>query len=386
MRLDIIFCLFFFPACIVSPIGDATGTNFLDSFVFFDRSLWRRNDKTLYCSNECVLTNGDYVENVHSPQMSKNIDRFELQLLMRNDCSGPECCHGDKCANFRAGQIHSNHSYAYGTFSFAMRAAKTQRGRFGATQEAWSCFALNRMGINHKAITEMGVSLCIPSQQSKTAVVRWRYGENFKEKTIDLRKDAGDESVLFKIDWFPDWIVIRIDNDPVLIVDGSINMIPDDAMYIRVMLTPQESTNPKTGRMGNFIAHRMHVEEIGYTKYVPGDENMLLYSSTSTNSSHFSGVFLILILALGLMVLFASLFLLWKWRKRSNSPAVEGYTQLPERRMKYEAPTQLLQVPPTNGLPELGGGVFPISPMFVPMKQTSAHIPPCTFMLEGEME
>ena len=53
---------------------------------------------------------------------------------------------------------------------------------------------------------KMGISLCIPSLRTRSALIFWQYKDSVQRKLVPLRFDAAKEVNTFKIEWRPDYI------------------------------------------------------------------------------------------------------------------------------------------------------------------------------------
>ena len=115
---------------IFGHIKEATGTNFDDSFAVFDGSLWKMEYDYLHCVGACVYMDPSKLKFFRLPKLPQtplNTPRqTEMQIIMRNDCKGEQCCEADYCTPYSAGHLTSTHTYGYGSYRFLAMLAKNQ--------------------------------------------------------------------------------------------------------------------------------------------------------------------------------------------------------------------------------------------------------------------
>ena len=99
------------------------GQNFIDLFEIFDDNIWVKETNVMTClepsadSPQCVYTSDMNI--VRKNLVDATPNQHYLQMSMRNDCVGKQCCKGFSiCTKYTAGQIYSKNSYFYGSFRF----------------------------------------------------------------------------------------------------------------------------------------------------------------------------------------------------------------------------------------------------------------------------
>jgi len=111
-------------------MSSADGVNFEDQFNSFKENQWKKDESWRHCGvGSCMFASEDNVQFINHQSADNPIERNELRISMRNDCSSKEDCCKDArhCTSYTSGQITSQREYSYGSFHFDLQVATTSK-------------------------------------------------------------------------------------------------------------------------------------------------------------------------------------------------------------------------------------------------------------------
>jgi len=307
-------------------LGD--GENFADKLEHFEPRLWLIGNSLMH-STLAVESGVDYVfQSPNHDQPNQEPMRF-LQLWLRNNCSQKElCCHKDPekifpsiggyCTPYTSGEFTSLHTYSYGTFFFF---GKAPRPAQGSAINVWGCWSLRRELVFTHQPTHMHIQMCFPSQDGNKIIFTVKYGDRIAKQPVIVKFDTRFEAALYRIDWFPDFIIFHIGKDPIYVVKQKDMMIPDSRLHIKLFLAPQGNRDgididfPQNGD----AAMVMQAFQLAYKKADIPLEHIELFSKTKKKDSG-SGSNTVWIVSIFVMLVCAgiALYLFWSRRRQTS--------------------------------------------------------------------
>lgn len=103
-----------------------TGSDFIEKFVSFDQSFWKKEDGYLVCPGSCVYMKEDQLRFFYFPaDKDQKHPMSMLQFSMASNCKQDYCCdqYLTTCAHYTGSVLSSLKSFGYGSFTFVVKAS-----------------------------------------------------------------------------------------------------------------------------------------------------------------------------------------------------------------------------------------------------------------------
>jgi len=293
--------LIFIGLSISFPISHTNqiGEEFIDQFSSSDTSRWIQEDGTTTCIGQhCSYS---YKKNLQYTTLSNKAPTGTfLEMTMRNDCDGKQCCIPKGiCTKYNGSQITSKLLYHYGSFRFFSKihllgmSKKMKSGRV--------CFSLDGKDHDEKSIL---IAICIAVRSQFWAQLYLDYDGQLWAKAVALNFDPSVDTAVYRIDFQKDYITFWIKGTLVGAVKSSEQSIPDEAVFINAFLLPEDSEKPDFKSQA--VELRAHLYRVRYVTWDGEHQDLFVFGRSS--SLRFELVLLVIaaFLSLALAIFFAS--------------------------------------------------------------------------------
>jgi len=320
------------------------GENFVDQFETFDDNIWQKETNVMSCleaseSPQCVYANDKNL--VTKSLWDITPPQHYLQMSMRNNCVGKQCCKGlSTCTKYTAGQISSQKSFFYGSFRFVALAEGSLDVTVG-WYDAWSCFSLEGYAyVNPEPMIEeirMEISLCVSTMEPWVVSMVWKYGHMVHIQSAHLPFNVGRGLHVYRFDWQPDYIKWYVDSKLVGWIKESERQIPDAPMRLRIGIFPADELRPKSKKVK--VSYRLQLFQVKFTKEfldLSPHFTKVLQGSLRVNTElivdgNRTSTSLKLILLMCALLIFSINMIIWVYRHHECDAAansVDGYYTL----------------------------------------------------------
>jgi len=297
---------------------DIPGHSFLDTFEFFNSKFWSHQPGAMHCVGDmCLLTSDEAIRVGKTPVSNVPF----LQLTLRNNCNGNDCCYLDgDCTQWTGAQLTSMHSYLYGNFRFhAVPGHEAKNIELTQEVDAFTCFSLDSddwgVNIGVDLIPAIGISICQATSDPWSVVIVWQNGSERFNEQFRLTFNSAKRVTSYRIEWRPEKVSFWVANRLLKVVKKSDRKIPQKPLKIKIGIFPFDYTDKSLGKPTHPVEIEMSLFRVLYHKLEVSDVNHTdLFITGNTNPYKFK-ILSIFVISTALFVLY---FGFWDGKFKSS--------------------------------------------------------------------